>query len=141
MAEAAGQSKNPRENLKRAHSVDLSENRTPTKKHQKPTFINLTSHGNFNSHPVPLKWGAKSAEERGPIVATNRSDDVRNAIGAHGGSYCVYRALAVATGKLDLVRVVLLLLLSVLSLPHIYLCFVIRLEGPLSKAEADSATF
>lgn len=86
----------------RIETIDLSENRTPTKKHQKPTFINLTSHGNFNSHPVPLKWGAKSAEERGPIVATNRSDDVRNAIGAHGGSYCVYRALAVATGKLDL---------------------------------------
>lgn len=72
-------------------------------KHVKPSCINLTTHGpGFNSHPVPLNWGAKDPNERGPVVATNRSDDVRNAIGAHGGSYCVYRALAVATGKLDL---------------------------------------
>jgi hypothetical protein len=51
------------------------------------------------------RWGAEDPDERGPVVATNRSDDVRNAIGAHGGSYCVYRALAAATGKLDLVGV------------------------------------
>lgn len=97
------ESKNPRDQMKRKHSVDLSEDRKPSKKHVAPTFINLTSHGPaFNSHPVPLKWGAEDPDERGPVVATNRSDDVRNAIGAHGGSYCVYRALAAATGKLDL---------------------------------------
>ena len=39
--------------------------------------------------------------ERGPVIATTRSQRMRNAIGAHSGSYCVYRALAVASGKLD----------------------------------------
>lgn len=38
---------------------------------------------------------------RGPVVATNRDPGLRNAMGAHGGSYCVYRALAVASGTLD----------------------------------------
>jgi len=89
--------------MKRKHSVDLKEGREPAKKYQTPSCINLTTHGpSFNSHPVPIKWGAKDPKERGPIIATNHSDDVRNAIGAHGGSYCVYRALAVATGNLDL---------------------------------------
>jgi hypothetical protein len=50
------ESKNPRDQMKRKHSVDLSEDRKPSKKHVAPTFINLTSHGPaFNSHPVPLK--------------------------------------------------------------------------------------
>jgi hypothetical protein len=32
---------------------------------------------------------------RGPIIGTNRYHKYRNAIGAHGGSYCIYRGLAV----------------------------------------------
>lgn len=51
--------------------------------------------------PRVLQWEAKTAEERGPIIATNRDSGSRNAIGAHGGSYCIYRALAVAAGALD----------------------------------------
>ena len=46
-------------------------------------------------------WGAESPEERGPVVATVKHQGQRNAIGAHGGSYCVYTALAVAAGELD----------------------------------------
>lgn len=38
---------------------------------------------------------------RGAVVATNRIEGQRNSIGAHGGSYSVYRALSVATGRLD----------------------------------------
>jgi GTP cyclohydrolase II len=37
--------------------------------------------------------------ERGPIVASNTNPKARNAIGGHGGSYTVYRALSIASGK------------------------------------------
>jgi len=37
----------------------------------------------------------------GPVIATSVNLRNRNAIGAHSGSYCVYRALAVASNKLD----------------------------------------
>ncbi|KAJ1843284.1 Uracil-regulated protein 1 [Coemansia sp. RSA 2708] len=52
--------------------------------------------------PIPLHWGAKTAAERGPVVASRQADSFgkRNAIGAGGGSYCIYRALAVAIGAL-----------------------------------------
>lgn len=53
--------------------------------------------------PIPLKWGAKSPEERGPILASRQqaSLKVRNAIGAYCGSYSIYRALAVASGAIN----------------------------------------
>lgn len=64
--------------------------------------INLTTHsGSFGAAPLPLKWGAKNARERGPVLATTRHTEQRNAIGAHSGSYCIYKALAVAQGTLD----------------------------------------
>ncbi|KAI1616443.1 uracil-regulated protein 1 [Exophiala viscosa] len=52
--------------------------------------------------PVPLTWGAESAEKRGPILVARGAETLgkRNAIGAHGGQYCVYTALAVASGDL-----------------------------------------
>ena len=52
-----------------------------------------------------LQWGAATSEERGPVLATNTNKGMRNAIGAHSGSYSIYRALAVAAGALDPVRV------------------------------------
>lgn len=61
------------------------------------------SHIKLNSHPtgnaMPLNWGAASGNERGPVVGT--LGEHRNAIGAHSGSYSVYRALAVAAGQLS----------------------------------------
>ena len=48
---------------------------------------------------MPLNWGAASGNERGPVVGT--LGEHRNAIGAHSGSYSVYRALAVAAGQLS----------------------------------------
>jgi GTP cyclohydrolase II len=47
----------------------------------------------------PLRWGAPSAAERGPVIAS-RDPALRNAIGAHAGGYGVYRALAIASGAL-----------------------------------------
>ena len=35
------------------------------------------------------------------MLATNTNKGMRNAIGAHSGSYSIYRALAVAAGALD----------------------------------------
>ncbi|KAJ1983275.1 Uracil-regulated protein 1 [Dimargaris cristalligena] len=57
----------------------------------------------FGIDPLTLKWGAATPEARGPIVASRHPDSIRirNAIGAYGGSYCIYRALAVAIGELD----------------------------------------
>jgi GTP cyclohydrolase II len=47
-----------------------------------------------------LRWGAPTAAERGPVVATLRNAEHRNAIGSHSGGYSVYRALAIAAGAL-----------------------------------------
>ncbi|KAG8935551.1 Uracil-regulated protein 1 [Tulasnella sp. 419] len=53
--------------------------------------------------PYKLQWGAPSAAERGPIICSRviTSIKLRNAIGAHSGSYSIYRALAIAIGTLD----------------------------------------
>jgi len=69
---------------------------------------NRTSHIRLTSHPLggaksrfPIHWGAPSAKERGPVVAGANAGADRNAIGAHGGSYSIYRALAVSSGALN----------------------------------------
>ena len=64
--------------------------------------IRLTSHpGHRAPGRYPLNWRAKTARERGPVVGTVTSAGDRNAIGAHGGSYALYRALAVSSGALS----------------------------------------
>jgi len=64
--------------------------------------IRLTSHpGSRGPVRFPLNWGAATAKERGPVIATVNSRTDRNAIGAHGGSYSVYRALAISAGAMD----------------------------------------
>jgi GTP cyclohydrolase II len=63
--------------------------------------IRLTSHpGQGATGAPPLRWGAATAAERGPVVGTTTSRSQRNVIGTHSGSYGVYRALAVAAGSL-----------------------------------------
>jgi GTP cyclohydrolase II len=64
--------------------------------------IRLTSHpGHRAPGRYPIRWGAASARERGPVIGTVTSAGDRNAIGAHGGSYALYRALAVSSGALN----------------------------------------
>jgi GTP cyclohydrolase II len=72
---------------------------------------NRTDHIRLTSHPVPgakpafpLHWGAATARERGPVIGTVSRPQDRNVIGSHGGSYAVYRALAVSSGTLDPLR-------------------------------------
>jgi GTP cyclohydrolase II len=48
-----------------------------------------------------MHWGNPDPQERGPVIATAKHGGQRNAIGAHGGGYCVYTALAVASGELS----------------------------------------
>lgn len=55
--------------------------------------------------PIPLAWGASDPEVRGPVLASRMQGAVnnlkeRNAIGAYGGSYSVYHAMAIACGAL-----------------------------------------
>jgi GTP cyclohydrolase II len=64
--------------------------------------IRLTSHSS-GGKPLkfPIQWGAASARERGPIIGSVLTAENRNVIGAHGGAYSVYRALAVSSGELN----------------------------------------
>lgn len=62
----------------------------------------------LNSHPrsgsqqaSAIDWGASDAKSRGPVIGTVSDSAQRNAIGAHSGSYALYRALAVASGSLN----------------------------------------
>lgn len=88
--------------------------------------ILTTYPGQAGVHPLPLVWGALNSRERGPVLASRlvcTSDVIgvhsdgkfekeggdkvinnlkqRNAIGAYGGSYSVYRAVAIAIGALE----------------------------------------
>lgn len=58
--------------------------------------------GQSGVDPVPLEWGAKDAKTRGPIIVSRNGNMLkrRNAMGAHGGSYSIYNALAIAAGDL-----------------------------------------
>ena len=65
--------------------------------------IRLTSHpANADAAAAvpPVRWGAASAAERGPVIGTTLNRSHRNVIGTHSGSYGIYRALAVAAGSL-----------------------------------------
>ena len=72
---------------------------------------NRTDHIRLTSHPepggksrFPIHWGAASPHARGPIIGTVSQPQRRNVIGSHGGSYALYRALAVSAGALDPIR-------------------------------------
>jgi GTP cyclohydrolase II len=72
---------------------------------------NRTDHIRLTSHPdpggklrSPIHWAAASPQARGPIIGTVSQPQHRNVIGSHGGSYALYRALAVSAGALDPIR-------------------------------------
>jgi len=71
-------------------------------KNKKLTHITLTTHASqLSVSPLPIKWGAASPEERGPLIASMSDKKHRNCIGTHSGSYSIYTALAVAAGRLN----------------------------------------
>jgi hypothetical protein len=64
--------------------------------------IRLTSHPSGGKpHKFPIEWGASTAQARGPVIGSTTARGHRNVIGAHGGAYSIYRALAVSSGALD----------------------------------------
>ncbi|WP_342359832.1 GTP cyclohydrolase II [Terrarubrum flagellatum] len=70
---------------------------------------NHRSHIRITSHPepgtstarFPIRWGASDPKERGPVIGSVSRPEDRNVIGSHGGSYALYRALAVSAGALN----------------------------------------
>ena len=91
--------------------LQLSPSSRPLHPSHLPSKSNLYNHriilttypGQVGVNPIPLTWGHSDPNVRGPIVASRAPSSlkVRNSIGAHGGSYCIYRALAVAIGDLE----------------------------------------
>ena len=67
------------------------------------THIRLTSHPEPGAGAArfPIRWAAASARERGPVIGSVTTPADRNVVGAHGGSYALYRALAVSAGALS----------------------------------------
>jgi GTP cyclohydrolase II len=63
--------------------------------------IVLTSHPRAGAKRAPIDWGAADPGKRGPVVGTLTDPARRNVIGAHSGSYALYRALAIASGSLN----------------------------------------
>jgi GTP cyclohydrolase II len=66
--------------------------------------IILTSYpGQAGVDPLLMEWGAQDPQKRGPVVVSRHPDTIRrrNAIGAHGGSYSIYFALALASKQLE----------------------------------------
>lgn len=67
---------------------------------KRANHVILASHSNLKyKETLPINWGAKNPMERGPVVASITNTKARNAIGTHSGSYTVYRALSIASGK------------------------------------------
>jgi GTP cyclohydrolase II len=74
----------------------------PSRPDSTSRHIRLLSHpGSYGVSPVPIRWGAATPAERGPLIGTLGDTARRNVIGSHSGSYAVYRALAVASWALD----------------------------------------
>ena len=70
------------------------------KEYKRSNHVILATHTNLKfKETLPISWGAKDPLSRGPVVASLTNAKARNAIGAHSGSYTVYRALSIASGK------------------------------------------
>ena len=64
--------------------------------------IRLTSHSaGGKPQRFPIDWGAPAARSRGAVIGSTTARTNRNVIGAHGGAYSIYRALAVSSGTLN----------------------------------------
>jgi GTP cyclohydrolase II len=66
-----------------------------------PRHIRLTSHPEPQEQRWRLRWGAADPATRGPVIGSVTQPADRNVIGTHGGSYSLYRALAVSAGALS----------------------------------------
>ena len=77
----------------------------PQRKSSVTSRIILTTYpGQSGIDPLPMEWGNPDQSKRGPVVVSRHASTIRrrNAIGAHGGSYSIYHALAVASSNLHI---------------------------------------
>ncbi|KAL9108822.1 MAG: hypothetical protein Q9227_006479 [Pyrenula ochraceoflavens] len=92
--------------VSRPSDLKISESVSPAPFNRRPsgtTRIILTTYpGQSGIDPLPMQWGEFDADKRGPVVVSRQSSSIRrrNAIGAHGGSYSIYHALAVGSKNL-----------------------------------------
>lgn len=71
-----------------------------TTKFERHEHVVLATHANLKyPESLVLDWGNKDPMKRGAVVASQTNPKKRNAIGTHSGSYTVYRALSIASGK------------------------------------------
>ncbi|KAI9372170.1 GTP cyclohydrolase N terminal-domain-containing protein [Aspergillus egyptiacus] len=75
---------------------------TPATEHYSNRIVLTTYPNQSVANPIPLNWGAPTPAERGPVLVGRNKTTLskRNAIGAHGGSYSIYTALAIASRQL-----------------------------------------
>jgi hypothetical protein len=77
---------------------------SPEHKSSFPSRVVLTTYPKqIGITPLPLEWGAADPLVRGPVTVSRAPSTIgkRNAIGAHGGSYSIYYALALASRELS----------------------------------------
>ena len=71
-----------------------------SKQEERKEHIVLATHSNLKyPESLTLDWGNQDPMKRAPVVASQTNPKARNAIGTHSGSYAVYRALSIASGK------------------------------------------
>jgi GTP cyclohydrolase II len=101
VASTSTHSEHPPRSSRSIHMTTTPSDISPRARRES-THIRLTSHPGQGGPRVPqIRWGAGEPSERSAVIGSTSSPQRRNAIGAHGGSYGVYRALAVAAGRLD----------------------------------------
>ncbi|KAK3673600.1 putative GTP cyclohydrolase [Recurvomyces mirabilis] len=89
---------------KESNGHALSTSPPPRRPSTTLSKIVITTHpGQAGVDPLPMDWGNSDSQKRGPVVVARSPSTIRrrNAIGAHGGSYSIYYALAVASQQLN----------------------------------------
>ncbi|KAF5574408.1 GTP cyclohydrolase II [Fusarium pseudocircinatum] len=86
-----------------ASQSDIQPKVNPLNSLFKERIILTTYPGQSVVDPVDLQWGNPDPQKRGPVLVSRSKETLkkRNAIGAHGGSYSIYNALAIAAGDLQ----------------------------------------
>ncbi|KAK1005467.1 putative GTP cyclohydrolase [Friedmanniomyces endolithicus] len=87
---------------RQANGTSQSTSPPPRQSSNAHSKIVITTHRE-QADPLPNHWGNGDATKRGPVVVSRSPSTIRrrNAIGAHGGSYSIYYALAVASQQLN----------------------------------------
>ena len=100
VAQRASPSLTAEERVESEHAVQAPASTKPSATSK---IILTTYPGQSGIDPLVMNWGHKDPAVRGPVVVSRGSSTIRrrNAIGAHGGSYSTYHALAVASHEIN----------------------------------------